>query len=474
MLHRVPVYVMSLLIRESSKERRYDSMDIFAGNRGVEGKKHKLLFRMARCFWYASGIRIVFVYLNTKRHSFRFYKNIVCLRRYIRTKSPGSRSFVDSLPSLKESFANLLDSSQAVSIDFDRIRTLEGISVKFYEAGALRIGELSNKEQIGITLEKAAWEKQEATADNAGGETTVGHAAVCFALPRVATSSFALHLFDIFLAFIHLEYFRKREVKIETVLFDSNRDRLSALYFNCLPACRLSQELEGVHRFQGIFFLPNIGDESRWRTTLYTCGKAAAFHRFLLSSFGIALPASVKRVKTITLVCRRKYITDSDKPSGDRIVENECELVEVLTENYPRINIRKVFLEELSLPEQFSLLAQSDVLVGMHGAGLISGAYCLPPNAGLVELFPKYYRDATAARTCRSITEERNLHYASWINHNRRNESGEDTRLVFYKRYSRNPLHNHSITRVPPGALLAKIDRLIRKIERVSTPATAA
>ena len=440
-------------------------------NQELEGEKHKLFFRVAKYLWHASGIRIVFIYLNTRKYHFHFYKNIICSKRYARRESPGAKSFVDLLPRLKSSFGNLLDSSQAILIDFDKIRTLEGVSVKFYEAGSLHIGEWSNKEQIGITLDKAAWTRKVNT--DADAETAVGHAAVCFVIPRVVTSSFALHLFEIFLAFIHLEYFRKHEVRIETLLFDSNHDKLSALHFNCLPACRLSQELEGVHRFQGILFLPDAND-LKWRTILYTCGKAEAFHRFLLSSFGIEVPAPVKCVKTITLVCRKKYITDSDKPCGDRIIENESALVEALAENYPRIEVRRVSLEGLSLSEQFGLLARSDVLVGMHGAGLISGAYCLPANAGLIELFPKYYRDRIAARTCRLIAEERNLHYASWINHSRRNESGEDMRTAFHARYSRNPVHNHSITRVPPKALLARIDRLIRKIEHASTASAAA
>ncbi len=466
-------------------------MEVFAGNRELRKGTHNPFLRVARYLWhmsgirkyipgirrytsgirrYTSGIRIVLILNNMKKHHFRFYKNRIFHRLYMAMESTASRSVVDSLPHLEESFANVLDSSRAVLIDFDRIKTLEGVSVKFYEAGSLHIGELSNKEQIGITLDKAAW-NQEANVDGTGGETVTEHAAVCFAVPRVATSSFALHLFDIFLAFIHLEYFSRRAVRIETLLFDSNHDKLSELYFNCLPACRVSQELAGVHRFQGIFFLPNI---NKWRTVLYTCGKAQAFHRFLLSSFGIPLPASVKRVKTITLICRKKYITDCNKPCGDRIIENEHALVETLAASYPQVEIRKVFLEELSLSEQFSLLSQSDVLVGMHGAGLIAGAYCLPPNAGFIELFPKYYRDGIAARTCRLITAERDLHYASWINHSRKNESGEDIRLGFHDRYNRNPVHGHSTTRVPPEALLTRISRLIRKIERVAKMRAAA
>lgn len=434
----------------------------------MKKQRAHLFYRTAKSLWHASGIlRNSFIYLNRKRSQWDFYKRKVFFDNYLKKQSHHARAFGDSLLGPGETlFANSLELSQGVSIDFDKIKALENISLKLYEPGAFRIGNLRSKKQLGVTLKRAAWAREPGCEVNGDGADT-WHEAVCLAIPRLATRSFALQVFDVFLALVCSERLRELGMCVETLVFDSDRDTQYELYRKCLPRCRLGGELAGVHHFRGILFssLDRIDKIPDWRILLNACGKSGLFHRALLVAFGVPLPAPVKRVKTITLIRRKRKVLESGKPSGDRLVQNEGELMESLRSEYPQVKVRGIFLEELSLQEQFELLARSDILIGMHGAGLISGGYCLPSNAGMIELFPKYFTSTDFALTCRAVASERKIHYASWTNYSNKNEFGSNMASVWYERHMRDLLRNHSMTRVPPAVLTGKVSRLVRKIE---------
>jgi hypothetical protein len=89
----------------------------------------------------------------------------------------------------------------------------------------------------------------------------------------------------------------------------------------------------------------------------------------------------------VTLVLRRRTI---EKNTG-RILENENEVVNILKKgNMMKLNI--VDLAEMSFLEQIKLMRRTNVLVGVHGAGLTHIMYTADESV-LVEVHPSYRMD---------------------------------------------------------------------------------
>jgi glycoprotein 2-beta-D-xylosyltransferase len=143
---------------------------------------------------------------------------------------------------------------------------------------------------------------------------------------------------------------------------------------------------------------------------------AAEFRRFVLERHGLPGADGPRRPGPlqVTLVRREDYAAHPRNPTGrvQRKLANEPVLLQVLR-TLADVEVRAVALERLPFGEQLALVAATDVLVGMHGAGLTHALF-LPPWAGLVELFPDYF--SPRSRHFRRIAEWRGLFYAAWQN----------------------------------------------------------
>ncbi|MCA9775763.1 MAG: glycosyltransferase family 61 protein [Candidatus Eremiobacteraeota bacterium] len=100
------------------------------------------------------------------------------------------------------------------------------------------------------------------------------------------------------------------------------------------------------------------------------------FRRFLLGNAATDTPP------TLTFLSR-------EKAQIRRLINREALLSE-LRARLPKVEIRDVRMEELTLSEQIEVARTTRLLVGVHGAGLCYTSF-LPPEAGLVELFPDIY-----------------------------------------------------------------------------------
>ncbi|KAK6519626.1 hypothetical protein TWF281_003450 [Arthrobotrys megalospora] len=72
---------------------------------------------------------------------------------------------------------------------------------------------------------------------------------------------------------------------------------------------------------------------------------------------------------------------------GSRKLTNSKELTDALIAAYPTVNVNVVDMAKLSLKQQISLVVNTDVLVGVHGAGH-THAFFLPSQSSLVEILP--------------------------------------------------------------------------------------
>ena len=427
----------------------------------------------ARFFWYASGLRRLYFLFRTRgllTPLVPFYHAALFFRSHLKDRE-AARAAADSPLG-----AECENTSHDSAIDYDRIKPIEGVSLRYYEAGAFRIGNRVSKDRIGGSSSPAAW-RDELDYDDTGGGESAHDRSCCLVVPRTSASGFAMQMFHVFICLLYARSLQRRGYRISSLLLDSTRDVKSELFTSCLPGCHFPEDSEGVRRFSRLIFVPDMFSENgeHWRRVLYNCGLSNWLRQSVLEAFGIALPGPVRCVRRVTLVRRKRYTEESGKPCTDRVIENEDELIAVLESRYPGIELRAVYFEQLSIAEQLRVFTEADVLVGMHGAGMVVGTYFTPPNAGIVELFPKYYRNPLAALTCRTIAADRELHYGRWLNHRKKNEFGSDAArgIPRQKRYRRSLVSHGSLTRVPPAAAARQIDRVIRKIERHG-PSSAA
>ncbi|XP_060080976.1 uncharacterized protein LOC132560320 [Ylistrum balloti] len=132
---------------------------------------------------------------------------------------------------------------------------------------------------------------------------------------------------------------------------------------------------------------------------------------------------------SILFVWRRNYVAHPGNPSGSisRKIKNEKELIDAVQEVFPGHNVAGIQLDEHEINDQVKWVSQTDILVGMHGAGM-SHIMELPHHAGVLELFPTY--KAKTNRHFRAMARWRGLRYRSWQNLNPNNEfKGQYTRI---------------------------------------------
>ncbi|XP_067667637.1 uncharacterized protein [Haliotis asinina] len=98
------------------------------------------------------------------------------------------------------------------------------------------------------------------------------------------------------------------------------------------------------------------------------------------------------RIK-ITLVLRRNYVAHSRNLRGiiGRQFNNSDDLTRSLKSTFPKDLVRAVALETLTVSEQIRLASETDILIGVHGAGLTLTLFQIP-GTGLIELFTFDYR----------------------------------------------------------------------------------
>lgn len=158
-----------------------------------------------------------------------------------------------------------------------------------------------------------------------------------------------------------------------------------------------------------------LGYESPIHTNNFT-PYLEEFREFFLSRLQIPHNRFLDCSKVnILLVWRRDYLAHPRNSKGKvvRKIANEDALLKTLKQAFPEHNINGVQLDLLPFQEQVELIVQTDIFVGMHGAGLGYTLF-LPPHAALFEMFPNY--GTTWNRHFRNMAEWRHLHYAQWQN----------------------------------------------------------
>jgi len=180
-----------------------------------------------------------------------------------------------------------------------------------------------------------------------------------------------------------------------------------------------------------------------WCRQPLTCN--VLLYRFVLSSFGVDWSRHRLNCSSISvlIISRRDYVTHARNPTAvvRRKIANEPQLEAALRTRNHNFRIRSARLERLTLRQQLLLVASSDVVVAMHGAGL-THAFFLPAKSGLVEMVPG--RLAAGNRHFQAIARWRHIEYERWTSQRPEDDSPET---------------NYS-TYVPPDI----IDKLVKRV----------
>jgi hypothetical protein len=93
----------------------------------------------------------------------------------------------------------------------------------------------------------------------------------------------------------------------------------------------------------------------------------------------------------VVVIQRKPYLRHGlDHPNlFQRILTNEAELLTSLTQNISRdlINVTSVYMEEMDVCDQVRVAHSADILIGVHGAGLVH-SWWMRESGVLLELVP--------------------------------------------------------------------------------------
>ena len=103
--------------------------------------------------------------------------------------------------------------------------------------------------------------------------------------------------------------------------------------------------------------------------------------------------SKVSNATIVTVISRKPYTRwkgDEAEKDFHRVLENEDELVERLQSVRKELNlhVNVVHLETMKICEQIKSSASSDILIGVHGAGLVHLWWLIKKHATIIELEP--------------------------------------------------------------------------------------
>ncbi|OWF44197.1 beta-(1,2)-xylosyltransferase-like [Mizuhopecten yessoensis] len=118
----------------------------------------------------------------------------------------------------------------------------------------------------------------------------------------------------------------------------------------------------------------------------------------------------------ITLILRNNYVAHARNPSGKikRKLLNEEEIINEIRSAMPSTKLTAVQLDDLSMEDQVKLIYNTDILIGVHGAGL-GHVIMMRPQSGLIELFPTLYF-LFRNKHFEEFANWVGVHYSSWYN----------------------------------------------------------
>ncbi|KAK3598068.1 hypothetical protein CHS0354_018009 [Potamilus streckersoni] len=149
------------------------------------------------------------------------------------------------------------------------------------------------------------------------------------------------------------------------------------------------------------------------------------FSDYFLQGFGINERKKLNCARLrVVIIWRHDYNSHPERAEAGgtifRKIQNEAEVLQQLKDSLPGHEIIDILLENMGMKQQLQLMAHTDVLIGMHGAGNAHALF-LPSHAVLLELFP-LDSPYDKIQYFRAFCLWRNLTYVSWQNEDKNND----------------------------------------------------
>lgn len=151
------------------------------------------------------------------------------------------------------------------------------------------------------------------------------------------------------------------------------------------------------------------------------------FRSFFLSAYDIDSRRQIDCAKlSILFIWRHNYLAHPRNPSGfvSRKIHNEEQLIQYIKRKNSNSVVTGIQIDSYGMRQQLQLVANADVLVGMHGAGLTHAMF-LPKRSALIELVPNYW--SPMSEHFKAICVWRGLVYKQWFNNDPRNEFSDQS-----------------------------------------------
>ena len=146
------------------------------------------------------------------------------------------------------------------------------------------------------------------------------------------------------------------------------------------------------------------------------------FRSFFLQEFQVHNSSALDcNTVVITVILRRDKLFHPRNEKGvvGRKILNEDEIIEDLLKAFPNACVQAVLMDSLPIGNQLEIISSTDILIGMHGAGMTHTVF-LPQHAAVLELFPKDFKFRRPWYICyEKIAQWRGLKYVSWENFDR-------------------------------------------------------
>lgn len=131
------------------------------------------------------------------------------------------------------------------------------------------------------------------------------------------------------------------------------------------------------------------------------------FRKHVLSTCGVddsIQTSSYREPKKVVIVLRKQYKRHPfDAGKVERVLENEADLLLGIQNHFPGAEVQGIHLEDLDICQQIAVVHSADILVGLHGAGLVH-LWWLKDLAVVLELVPNYERDNPTFRMLSALT----------------------------------------------------------------------
>lgn len=156
------------------------------------------------------------------------------------------------------------------------------------------------------------------------------------------------------------------------------------------------------------------------------------FRKFVLKQFKFSInDIQVKKNNSfikprVLLILRHNYVAHPRNVKGRivRKISNEQELIQAMIQSNLTQSVVGIQLDSLSLRKQLTLILNTDILIGMHGAGLTHALF-LPPGSSIIELFPSYC--CSSIQYFKYIASIRKLMYYQYVGNSENDQNGESS-----------------------------------------------